>query len=89
VRQASLDDLSRAPGMNRKAATQVAAYFAERARLEGEAGGELDGGELGPDPSTEDELGDDGEIVADLSGGDDVVDDDEALDDAAANGARR
>jgi excinuclease ABC subunit C len=34
VRQASLDELSRAPGMNRAAATQVAAYFAERARLE-------------------------------------------------------
>ena len=34
VRQATLDDLARAPGMNRKAATQVARYFADRARLE-------------------------------------------------------
>jgi excinuclease ABC subunit C len=38
VRQASLDELARAPGMNRKTAQQVADYFAERARLE--AGGE-------------------------------------------------
>jgi excinuclease ABC subunit C len=37
VRQASLDELARAPGMNRKTAQQVAGYFAERARLE--AGG--------------------------------------------------
>jgi excinuclease ABC subunit C len=38
VRQASVDELSRAPGMNRKAAMQVAAYFAERVALEADAG---------------------------------------------------
>ncbi|MBC7975768.1 MAG: hypothetical protein H7138_12385 [Myxococcales bacterium] len=37
VRQASLDELGKAPGMNRKTALQVAGYFAERARIE--AGG--------------------------------------------------
>ena len=44
VRQATVDELSRAPGMNRKAATQVADYFTERAKAEanGEAGNELD-----------------------------------------------
>jgi hypothetical protein len=35
IRLATLDDLVKAPGMNRKAATQVADYFAQRAQLEG------------------------------------------------------
>jgi excinuclease ABC subunit C len=39
VRQASLEELTRAPGMNRKAAEAVAQYFAERAT---EAGPEAD-----------------------------------------------
>ncbi|HEY0190382.1 MAG TPA: excinuclease ABC subunit UvrC, partial [Kofleriaceae bacterium] len=44
VRQASLDDLARAPGMTKKAAQQVAGYFAERARVE------RDGGANDPEP---------------------------------------
>jgi hypothetical protein len=36
VRQASADELAKAPGMNRKAAEQVAKYFAEAVRLETE-----------------------------------------------------
>jgi len=36
VRQASLEDLVKAPGMNRKAADAVAQYFAERATIEAE-----------------------------------------------------
>jgi excinuclease ABC subunit C len=36
VRQATIDDLARAPGMNRKAAEQVAKYFADVATLEAE-----------------------------------------------------
>jgi excinuclease ABC subunit C len=83
VRQASLDELSRAPGMNRKAATQVAAYFAERVRLE--AGDELGtDGELGQDLRTLD-----GELGQDLRTLDDELGADEALDDAAADGTRR
>jgi excinuclease ABC subunit C len=35
IRRATLDELVKAPGMNRKAAMQVADYFAQRARLEG------------------------------------------------------
>ncbi len=44
VRQASLDELGKAPGMNRKTALQVASYFAERARIEagGAAAGDPD-----------------------------------------------
>ncbi len=34
VRLASVEDLAKAPGMNRKAADAIAAYFAERAELE-------------------------------------------------------
>jgi excinuclease ABC subunit C len=36
VRLASVEELAKAPGMNRKAADAIAAYFAERAELEGE-----------------------------------------------------
>ena len=46
VRKATLDELARAPGMNRRAAVQVSRYFAERA--EGELDPALDG-EAGPD----------------------------------------
>jgi excinuclease ABC subunit C len=35
VRQASVEDLARAPGMNRKAAEQIADYFARRAQADG------------------------------------------------------
>jgi hypothetical protein len=45
IRQASVDELARAPGMNRKAAEQIADYFAHRAEAEGDpadAGGALD-----------------------------------------------
>jgi excinuclease ABC subunit C len=42
VRQATLDELAKAPGMNRKAAVQIARYFAERAELEAD-GPEHDG----------------------------------------------
>jgi len=34
VRQATLDELVKAPGMNRQAARQIAAYFTDRAKLE-------------------------------------------------------
>jgi len=34
VRQATLDELVKAPGMNRKAALQIAAYFTDRAKLD-------------------------------------------------------
>ncbi len=37
VRQASIDELAKAPGMNRKAAEQVAKYFVDIAALEAEA----------------------------------------------------
>jgi excinuclease ABC subunit C len=40
IRQASIDDLARAPGMNRKAAEQIADYFARQAA--GDAGDALD-----------------------------------------------
>jgi excinuclease ABC subunit C len=36
IRQASVDELARAPGMNRKAAEQIADYFARRAEAEAE-----------------------------------------------------
>jgi excinuclease ABC subunit C len=39
IRQASVDELARAPGMNRKAAEQIADYFARRAAAEGDAAG--------------------------------------------------
>ena len=42
IRQATLEDLVRAPGMNRKAAVEVADYFASRARLEGETEAETE-----------------------------------------------
>jgi excinuclease ABC subunit C len=43
IRQASVDDLARAPGMNRKAAEQIAGYFARQAAGEaGDAGDALD-----------------------------------------------
>jgi excinuclease ABC subunit C len=54
IRQASVDDLARAPGMNRKAAEQIADYFARRAEPETEAETEADAeadaetGELDP-----------------------------------------
>ena len=55
IRQASVDDLARAPGMNRKAAEQIADYFARRAAAEGaerdeDANGdaEPEAGELDP-----------------------------------------
>ncbi len=35
IRQASVDELARAPGMNRKAAEQIADHFARRAEAEG------------------------------------------------------
>ncbi len=37
VRLASIDDLAKAPGMNRKAADAIASYFADRALIEGTA----------------------------------------------------
>jgi excinuclease ABC subunit C len=44
IRQASVDDLARAPGMNRKAAEQIADYFARRGAAESAAtGGAIDG----------------------------------------------
>jgi hypothetical protein len=42
VRQATIDDLAKAPGMNRKAAEQVAQYFAEREREDAQAAAELE-----------------------------------------------
>ena len=56
VRQASLDELARAPGMNRKTAQQVAGYFAERARLE--AGGAAPADDVSDDDDTLDAAGD-------------------------------
>jgi excinuclease ABC subunit C len=45
VRQATLDELAKAPGMTRKAAQQIAQYFTDRAKLEAEGGapGDRDG----------------------------------------------
>ena len=42
VRQATVDDLVKAPGMNRKAAEQVAQYFAERERDDAQAATEFE-----------------------------------------------
>ena len=62
VRKATLDELAKAPGMNRRAAVQVSRYFAERAEgeldpaIEGEAGPDVeDGGgdSLAPGTGTE------------------------------------
>jgi len=53
IRQAGIDELARAPGMNRKAAEQVAGYFASRA--ESEAGDEAAAGEVDDT--------DDGEVI--------------------------
>jgi len=62
VRKATLDELVKAPGMNRRAAVQVSRYFAERAEgeldpaIEGEAGPDVeDGGgdSLAPGTGTE------------------------------------
>ncbi len=42
VRQATVDDLAKAPGMNRKAAEQVVAYFADREREDAQAAAEFE-----------------------------------------------
>ncbi|MDQ3337906.1 MAG: excinuclease ABC subunit UvrC [Myxococcota bacterium] len=42
VRQATVDDLAKAPGMNRKAAEQVSQYFADREREDAQATAELE-----------------------------------------------
>src|SRR3954469_17027940 len=46
IRQASVADLARAPGMNKKAAQQVASYFARRVEAQTEAEAEADTGGL-------------------------------------------
>ena len=47
IRQASVDELARAPGMNRKAAAQIADYFARRAETDGaEPGDDLPEGAI-------------------------------------------
>jgi excinuclease ABC subunit C len=69
VRQATLDELVKAPGMNRKAAVQVAGYFAERARLEAEG----PGGRPGDERASEPENVPDNAI--DIPGGDPLHDD--------------
>ena len=42
VRQATTDELAKAPGMNRKAAEQVAQYFADREREDAQAAAEFE-----------------------------------------------
>jgi excinuclease ABC subunit C len=64
IRQASVDDLARAPGMNRKAAEQIADYFARRAEAEGaehdEAAGAAEPGAGEIDDSAAEAFPDDG-----------------------------
>ncbi len=55
VRQATIDDLAKAPGMNRKAAEAVAQYFAEREREDAQAAAEF---EAMPAQEISDETGD-------------------------------
>jgi excinuclease ABC subunit C len=42
IRQATVDDLAKAPGMNRKAAEQVVHYFADREREDAQAAAEFE-----------------------------------------------
>jgi excinuclease ABC subunit C len=73
VRQATVDELARAPGMNRKAAVQVAGYFAERTRLEAAGGGPADEPAGAPDRDpVPDDTGDD---AGEALGPDDAPDD--------------
>jgi excinuclease ABC subunit C len=83
VRQATLDELSRAPGMNRKAALQVADYFAERAKLEADPGSdELDAGNELDDARDADNALDTGnELDAELATASDELDAGNALGD--------
>jgi excinuclease ABC subunit C len=55
VRQATVDDLAKAPGMNRKAAEQVVQYFAQREREDAQASAEFEA--LPADEITDDALG--------------------------------
>src|SRR6185503_3812496 len=50
VRQATVDDLAKAPGMNRKAAEEVSRYFAER-EVDAADGDGIDAAAGGADPS--------------------------------------
>jgi excinuclease ABC subunit C len=65
IRQASVDDLARAPGMNHKAAEQVSSYFAGRAAAEP--------AETEPDADADADIDTDGDIEA---FSDEVIDDD-------------
>jgi excinuclease ABC subunit C len=86
VRQATLDELIKAPGMNRKAAMQVTDYFAQRARLE-DADPDLDTDANDELTDLADELSSDvaGDVSSDVSGdvsGDaanDIIDDREPI----------
>jgi excinuclease ABC subunit C len=52
VRQATVEDLAKAPGMNRKAAEQVAKYFADVAALEADAAVRTDAVYEGDEPES-------------------------------------
>ncbi|HEY0482357.1 MAG TPA: excinuclease ABC subunit UvrC [Kofleriaceae bacterium] len=98
IRQATVDDLARAPGMNRKAAVQVADYFAGRARIEADpasdateadraADREASAGAATAADTEAAEFPDD--VIGDDDAGDDAGDDvgDEAGDDAGLDDA--
>jgi excinuclease ABC subunit C len=72
IRQASVEELARAPGMNRKAAEQIAEYFAARARaepaqLEAELDADAAQGDAG-DPGAGDDGFPDAEVIDDDAG---------------------
>jgi excinuclease ABC subunit C len=82
IRQATADELARAPGMNRKAAEQVAAHFAGRAASGGGGAAEVDP-ELEDCATTAQDGGDDAELAPGAEPfPDEVIDDDPAEPDA-------
>jgi len=87
VRQATVDDLAKAPGMNRKAAEQVAQYFQDREREDAQAAAEF---EAMPAEEITDESSDDfmapsaeSEVDANVEGRAGDVDIDAEVDDEA------
>ncbi len=71
VRQATLEELAKAPGMNKQAAEQVSRYFVEREQLEAQAERDY---QAAPVEEVGEDVGDDlGNVAADL--GADISDD--------------
>jgi excinuclease ABC subunit C len=64
VRQASLDELAKAPGMNKKAAEQVSRYFADRAEVEATHADNLEATTDAMDPAEAEII--DGDLDGDL-----------------------